>query len=144
MIRLERGMALAVVMVLLLGLTVLAVAGLSGAVAAVALSGLDEQSALAFEAAEAVIARTLRSRVAPSDAQAWPDLWPQVTARAEIRADHFESVAALPEGFSLGAGGGAFATRHYTIVAEGRAGRGTSVRLEQGYAVIAPAGSSEP
>jgi opacity protein-like surface antigen len=131
-------MALAVVLILLSGLALLAVAGLGGALASVALSGFDEQSALAFEAAEAGVARSLRSGAAIATAvPAWPALLPDVTTRTEILADPPGGDTAWPEGFSVGAGGEAFVTSHRTIRAEGRARRGAVVRIEQGYFVIA-------
>lgn len=133
-----RGVALAVVLVLLSGLALLAVAGLGGALAAVALSGFGEQATLAFEAAEAGVARTLRSGAAmPVATVAWPALMPGVTLRTEILADPPGADTAWPEGFSIGAGGDGFLASHRLVRAEGRADRGAFVRIEQGYIVIA-------
>lgn len=137
-------------MLLLLGLALLALAGSAAAIAALALAGLDEQHALAFEAAEAGIARALR-RIAdgavwpqePTETTTWPALGLGVATRVEIRADP-EDGAGWPAGFSIGLGDSAFVTRHLTIVADGRAGRGAAVRLEQGVTVLAAAGGAAP
>jgi hypothetical protein len=45
---------------------------------------------------------------------------------------------AWAEGFSAGRAGPSFLRQHHTVRAEGRAGRGTRVRVEQGYVVLAP------
>ena len=145
-----QGMALAVTMVLLLGLAILALAGSAAAVAALSLAGLDEQASLAFEAAEAGVVRALRA-FAAGDAVAaagafeptWPELDPGVTTRVQLRADPGEIGATLAEGFSIGSGV-TFARRHFTLISDGRAGRGTAVRIEQGLAVIAPTRPAAP
>lgn len=133
------GMALATVLILLSGISILALAGLGGAAAAIALAGFEEQSALAFEAAEAGIARTLRSGMpVPEPVPAWPSVAPEVTVRTERRDDPAVEGGSWPAGFSVATGGVSFALRHGTVLSEGRAARGALVRIEQGFVVVAP------
>lgn len=145
MTRRDPGMALAVVLVLLTGLALLAVTGLGGAVAALSLSGFDEQASQAFEAAEAGIRRSLHTGLAlASEEPAWPGLPHEVTLRTEIHDDPPGVPATPPPGFSLGHGGQSFALRHHRVLAEGRGPRGALVRIEQGYAVIVPERGAAP
>lgn len=130
-------MALAVVLVLLLGLVVIALGGLGGAVADLAVAALDEQAALAMEAAEAGVARTLRTGVPiPAATPAWPGLFPGLTLSSEIQFDPPVPSQPLPDGANLSDGGDMLPARHFTIRAEGRAGHGAVVRIEQGFKVI--------
>jgi len=145
-----RGMALAVVLVLLLGLTVLALAGSAAAIASLALAGLDHQSALAFEAAEAGIARSVRAiaqgATLPADAvfeQTWPRLAPAAMTRVLLRVDRTPAASTWADGFSAGSGD-TFARVHVTLIADGRAGRGAAVRIEQGLTFIAPTTGAAP
>ena len=145
--RRSRGTALGVALLLLLGLALLALAGSAAAVAALALASLDQQHALAFEAAEAGIARALRriangatSPQAPTQMTTWPALGEQVTTRVEVLVEPADD-SGWTAGFSIGLGDDAFATRHLTIVSDGRAGRGAAVRLEQGVTIVAREGS---
>lgn len=141
----SRGMALAVTLVLLLGLSLLAVAGLASAVASLALSGFEEQSTLAFEAAEAGIAQTIRlGSSLPEPVPAWPSLFPEVTIRTEIVPDRAAGDTGWPEGFSIGSGSASFRLDHFTIRSEGRAGRGARVRLDQDMAVVATTQAAAP
>lgn len=138
----QRGSALGIVLLLMLGLSALALAGYGAAVAALALAGLEQSAARAFEAAEAGAARALRdwpdtAGTAPS--AAWPAYWHDVTTASAISADPADWPAPWPEGFSIGGGDGTFAAHHYTITSEGRAPRATAVRIEQGFLVIEPA-----
>lgn len=146
----QSGVALGIVLLLLLGLALLALAGSAAAVAALAMAGLDEQRALAFEAAEAGISRALRQlatgaavQMAPATLTPWPDLAGQATVRIEIREDDLAQDG-LAAGFSLGAGRETFGTRRLTIVSDGRAARGAAVRLEQGIVVHAAATERAP
>ena len=143
--RAPHGMALAVVLILLLGLSLLAVAGLASAVASLALSGYQEQSTLAFEAAEAGIAHTIRSGTGlPAPYATWPSALPGVTTRTEVVLERTAGDAGWPEGYSVGSGRGTFTLEYFTIRSEGRAGRDARVRLEQDMAVIAPTGAAAP
>jgi len=139
----EDGVALGVVMLLLLGLALLALAGSGAALAALALAGLDEQHALAFEAAEAGLARSLRLLAEGADAAAlagtevtWPGLTDGVTTRVGLREEP-PVTTGPPEGFSLGAGEQGYVTQRLVIVSDGRARRGAAVRLEQEVALLA-------
>lgn len=141
--RASRGAALAVSLILLLGLSLLAIAGIASAVASLALAGFEEQSALAFEAAEAGVARTIRLGTAVREPVAvWPTALPGVTVRTETVMESAGAGPGWPEGFSIG--GGAFALDHFTIRAEGRASRGAVVRVEQDMAVVAATVAEAP
>jgi len=136
------GFALAVVLVLLLGLSLLAVAGFGAAVAAVALASYAEQAALAFQAAEAGNARTMASPADRLESSVWPTQWPSVTVRSSLQADPPDEPGSWPPGFSIGSNG--FRRRHYSVLSTGRAGRGAAVALEQGFAVIENTGQGLP
>jgi Tfp pilus assembly protein PilX len=141
----QRGMALGIVLLLLLGLALLALAGYGAAIAALAIAGLEQQATRAFEAAEAGAARTLRTWQGPDAASspapetAWPAVWAEVMVARTVSADPPDRPAAWPDGFSIGSGDSTFTTRHFTIDSEGRAGLGTAARIEQGFIVIEPA-----
>jgi hypothetical protein len=139
--RSSRGMTLAVALILLLGVALLAVAAFDGVIADIALAGYAQQSMLSFEAAEAGIARTLSTAEAsPLASPAWPSLSSAISTRTELTADAACVRGGPAVGFSLGSDDG-FSLRHYSILAEGRGGRGAVSRLEQGFSVIAPTGS---
>lgn len=139
----SRGMALVVVLLLLAGVLLLAVAGLGSAIAALALADFDERAASAFEAAEAGITRTLEDG-APLSPPVVP--WPQsvagLTVATSVLEDHPDLAPAWPTGISLEAIDGGLVLRHGRIVADAAAGRGAQVRIEQAYAVLAPARES--
>lgn len=133
------GLSLVIVLLLLAGLMLLVVSGFAAAIAAVSLAGLDEQSALAFEVAEAGITRTLRDATPlPGPLVLWPVAAPGVVVETALRYDDPSSQASWAPGFSIGSGAGGFLLRHGSVLATGRAGRGTLVRIEQGFATLAP------
>jgi hypothetical protein len=139
MIPRARGMALAIVLLLLLGLSVVGLAGLGGAVADLASAAADEQAALAMQAAEAGIARTLRTGATiPAGSEAWPGVFPGLTVRSEIQFDPLEANQALLGGSFNGGDGDSLLLGHFTIRAEGRAGRAAATRIEQDYRVLWP------
>lgn len=140
-----RGLSLVIVLLLLAGVMLLAVTGLSGAIAAMSLADLDERSARGFEAAEAGVTRALEGGVAwPIATPAWPSTDPAVLLRTEIHDDPPWQEPAWPSGFSLGSGRRGFVLRHGYVLAEGSGGRGTLARIEQGFAVLAPADGPGP
>ena len=141
----SRGVSLVVVLLLLAGVMLLAVSGLGGAIAAMALADLDERSAWAFEAAEAGVNRSLRSGAPISPPTApWPATAPGVTVGTEVRHDAPLQAPGWPAGFSLGGAGTGFILHHGSVLADGSGGRGTRVRIEQGFAVLAPAREASP
>lgn len=145
MSRRGRGMSLVIVLLLLAGIMLLAVAGLGSAIAALALAALDERAALAFEAAEAGVTRTLRDAAAiPGGTAAWPMDTPLARVGTTLEHDPPSSASPPLPGFSLGVGGAGFVLQHGRVLSEGDAGRGTRVRIEQGFAVIAPAREGLP
>lgn len=139
----QRGSALGLVLLLLLGLALLALAGHSAAIAALTIAGLEQHAARAFEAAEAGVSRTLRSwnthgaLAGPVTERVWPETWPEITNARDVSADPPGQAGAWPDGFSVGSDG--FVSRHYTIVSESRGGRRAAARVEQGFVVIEPA-----
>lgn len=143
--RQHAGAALGIVMVLLLGLSLLATAGLAGALASLALSGFDQQRARAFEAAEAAISRSLASGQAiDPPAPPWPTLAQDVVAHSEVLTDPPGPDESWPDGFSAGHGGIAFVLRHQAVRAEAQAGRGAHAAIEQGFITLAPRRGGTP
>jgi hypothetical protein len=139
MIRRDAGIALVVVMLLLLGLSVVALAGLGGAAADLAIAAAGEQAALALEAAETGIARTLRSGAPiPAGTAVWPELHPGITVSTEIRFDPPDPDSPLLEQLPGQEGGAPLLPRHFAILAEARTSRGMVARIEQGYQSLWP------
>ena len=66
---------------------------------------------------------------------AWPDE-AAATALLATEAEALEGTGARPEGFTLGENAGAFTSRHFRIIADGRAERRAQLRLEQGFYVV--------
>jgi hypothetical protein len=133
-----RGAALAVALVLLTGLSVLALA----AVMALALTGYQQAEAAALEAAEAGIARAIQAaaqHAGPGMAAMPHAVGGASSARFESRTTELDSDGALPEGFSIGANDGTFRSRNFLIVSQGWATRDVTLRLEQGFHLVAPA-----
>jgi hypothetical protein len=138
----NRGAALAVALVLLTGLSALALAAATTAITALALAGHQQAAAFALEAAEAGIAnalQTAREQPGPGVAGTLPhDVGGITQARFESRTTELDGNGALPPGFSIGTTSTAFQAQHYLIVSEGQATRNTRVRLEQGFYVVVP------
>jgi hypothetical protein len=138
----SKGAALAVTMVLLTGLSALALAAGAAAVTALALAGYQQGAAIALEAAESGISRAMeQARVQPGPAAAGPlshTAGGATEARFTTRTIEQAGSGALPAGFSIGESATSFRSRHYFIVADGEATRGARVRLEQGFYVVGP------
>lgn len=136
------GQALATLLILLVAFALLALSAMATALAGLATAGQEAESALAQEAAEAAVAGVLRawpqSRDGRGAAPAWPDLPPDITASAVVLQDPPEAATAWASGMSLGDDGDGLVLRHYTVVANGRARRGATVTLEQGFTVVEP------
>lgn len=136
------GAALAVALVLLAGLSALGLAAAAAAATALALAGYQQAESVALEAAEAGIAMAIQAATNSVGAgmSAMPhDVGGTSSARFESRTIAQEGEGALPEGFSIGTTDGAFQSRQFLIVSQGWAARHASVKLEQGFYVIAPA-----
>ena len=135
----QHGVALAVTLVLLSALGALALAAAAAAAAALALSGHQQFAQIAFQAAEAGIAESLlRAAAVRGPASIAPTAFP---ASAELATYEAATTAvpqpgALPVGFTIGENAGGFAARHYFIVSDGRSGRNSRVRLEQGFYLV--------
>ncbi len=140
----ERGVALIVTLILLSGLGALALAAAAAAAAALALSSHQQLAENAFQAAEAGIVQSLALAAASRSAGAismtpFPD---DENALAEFEAATTPATGpgALPVGFSIGENPGSFSATHFFINSEGRSGRGTRARLEQGFYLVGPVG----
>lgn len=139
----ECGAALAVTLILLTGLGLLALTAAAAAITALALAGHQQSSQRAFEAAEAGIAHALvlaaRAQSDGAIAETVHDGDAGSPAIFQARIERAGIPGALPAGFSIGEHSGAFATESFYVVADGRAGRGTRMRLEQGFYLVVPA-----
>ena len=140
--RTARGAALAVALILLAGLTAVALAAAAGAVTALALAGHQQAASLALEAAEAGVAHALLAATEhPGPAAAGPLLHSvggTADARFETRTTEVAGPGALPPGFSVGESDRSFQAQHYLILSDGHATRNAQLRLEQGFYVVVP------
>ncbi len=129
-------------MVLLSGLGALALAAAAAAMTALALAGHQQMAQNAFEAAESGIVHALlaAAQVRRGGVGAATILPDEATARAEFRTETREAAGpgALPVGFSIGENTGTFTARHFFITSDADSGRGTRVRLEQGFYFVVP------
>ncbi len=137
-----KGAALAVALILLSGLSALALAAAAAAVTALALAGYQQAAALALEAAEAGVAHALiaaKEHPGPDAAGPMPHrVGGTADARFETQTTEVKGDGALPPGFSIGATDHAFQAQHYLIRSDGNATRNARVRLEQGFYVVVP------
>lgn len=140
--RTAKGAALAVALILLTGLTAIALAAGAAAVTALALAGHQQAATLALEAAEAGVAHALQAAtVQPGPAAAGPlphSVGGTADARFETQTTALTGAGALPPGFSVGETDRSFQAQHYLILSDGHATRNTQVRLEQGFYVVVP------
>lgn len=138
----ERGSALIVTVVLLSGLGALALAAAAAAMTALALAGHQQMSQNAFEAAETGIVRALTQAAAirgeGENAGTIRQADPTSAAAFQTVTLEAEGAGPLPEGFSLGENAGTYTARSYFITADAQSGRGTRVRLEQGFYLVVP------
>lgn len=138
--RMLRGAALGVGLLLLLLLTLLGLAGMSAAMAALLMAGNDRHQRQAFDAAEAGIARAMRTAApAPGETRNWPaaavdgDWLPRVSVAVVVTPIPCPAPCAPPEGFSLDAGGASLAARYFTITATGAAPPARAVHEQVAY-----------
>jgi hypothetical protein len=135
----DAGLAMAVVLLLLLGLSIIALAGLGGAATDLAVAAAGERAALAMEAAETAISRTLQSgRPLAAGTAPWPEVFPQVTVSSEIRFDPPDPDRPLWEPTSGEDGGVVLSPRHFTIRARARAPQGAAAVIEQDFRSLWP------
>ena len=104
----------------------------------------------AFDFGVMSIARSVRTiaqgATLPADAvfeQTWPRLAPAAMTRVRLRVDRTPAASTWADGFSVGSGD-TFGRVHVTLIADGRAGRGAAVRIEQGLTFIAPTTGATP
>jgi Tfp pilus assembly protein PilX len=142
--RKERGVALVVTLILLSGLGALALAAAAAAAAALALSSHQQLAQNAFQAAEAGIVQSLaRAAAARANGSIPTTPFPEgdsPLATYEAVTTAATGPGALPVGFSIGENPGTFSATHFFIVSDGRSGRVTHTRLEQGFYLVGPAG----
>lgn len=134
-----RGAALAVALVLLLGLTVLAVISVRGAREDAERAASAMAHTTAFEVAERAISVALAASPAVSGARtARVPATGTLDEGASYRIDFDATggITAVPEGFSLDADTG-FKAYHYTVTAIGISAE-RRVALRQGFYVIGP------
>jgi hypothetical protein len=142
--RTECGVALVVTLILLSGLGALALAAAAAAAAALALASHQQSAQNAFQAAEAGIVLSLARAVAVRNessipATPFPENGNPIASWQAMTTAAIEP-GALPFGFSIGENPNTFSASHFFIVSDGRAGRGTQIRLEQGFYLVEPAG----
>ncbi|MGQ0384343.1 MAG: hypothetical protein ACT4UP_06650 [Gammaproteobacteria bacterium] len=142
MIRMERGAALAITLILMGGVGTLTLTATAAAIAALALAGHQQSAQQAFEAAEAGIehslalaARTRGAVAVPRSPHAAGEV---ASASFEARTTAVTASDALPVGFSIGEHADALAAQHFFIEADGRAGHGARARIEQGFYLVVP------
>jgi type IV pilus assembly protein PilX len=140
-----RGAALAVGLILLLALTLLAIAGLRSARLDPRRSAGALDTSNAFEAAERGLAVALLNAASGSAAPAGvgPVLLPGsngASYRYRVEYDAANGVTEVPGGgFSVGAGVG-FSAVHFAVTATGAAAGGASATATQGYYLVGPPG----
>lgn len=143
MMRAQQGVALVVTLILLSGLGALALAAAAAAAAALALSSHQQSAQYAFQAAEAGIVQSLTRAAATRSEGSIPVTPYPESANPVATLQTVTTVAtqpgALPLGFSIGENPHTFSAGHFYIVSDGRAARGTHVRLEQGFYLVEPA-----
>lgn len=135
----QRGVALAVTLVLLSALGALALAAAAAAAAALALSSHQQFAQAAFQAAEAGITEALlRADTVRGPGSIPPTAFPVSAELATYEATTTAApqAGALPVGFTVGENAGGFAARYFFIVSDGRSGRSARVRLEQGFYLV--------
>lgn len=142
----QRGAALVIALLLLVILTLVAIAGTNTTVAELRMAGGRQSSVTAFQVAESAVAAALGCELAPLvtgsvDRLTEADCGTTVTVddtgdhEFDIRRDPVGDGSVLPEGMSLG---GELQTLHFVIDARAEAGRGARAEVTQGYYTIGP------
>lgn len=142
----QRGTALVIALMLLVILTLVAIAGTNTTVAELRMAGGRQSSITAFQLAESAVAAALGCELAPLvtgsvDMLTEADCGTTVTVDAtgdyefDIRRDSSGDGSVLPEGISLG---GELQTLHFVVEARAEAGRGARAEVTQGYYMIGP------
>lgn len=143
----ERGAALVVGLILLLVMTVLAVASMSSSTMGLQMTANAQSANNAFQAAEQGISATMATFLPDTTqlAVALPEVEvPDTGARftSEVRYDPANGCTEVPDGgFSLGEGV-AFKAYHFDVTTRAAAARGASVDATQSYYVVAPQGGT--
>jgi Tfp pilus assembly protein PilX len=147
-IRRERGVALVVSLVMLVVLTLLAVAGMGASTLELAMAGNSQYQENAFEAAEALLEAELRrTDIQPQDAPgALPSL-PANVGRNFVDANGIVQATGSGEtwyrrtspasGWELG-GATKFSAYHFDGIGSSSAARGAADQHIQGYYVVGP------
>lgn len=141
----QSGAALVIGLILLLVLTLLAVSGMNTATLELQMTGNQQFSQNAFQAAESGLDRAMASgnftTVAPTvvtDATV-PDSLDTFDSRTEFNLDN--GITPVPSGgFSLGVSTG-FQAYHFDITSTGTAARGATSTNTQSFYIVGPGGS---
>lgn len=141
----QRGAALVVGLILLLVLTVLAVASMSSSTMGLQMTANAQSSANAFQAAERAVDIAMATYM-PDTTEPLVEFDEEDIAgttdsyQYAIEFDVNNGVTEVPDGgFSVGEGVG-FRAYHFDVRATGRAARGASVVTTQSYYVVGPGG----
>ncbi len=139
----QRGAVLVVGLVLLLVLTILAVATIRTASLEVAMATNMRYANNAFQLAETAI------DVTTINGAPWNTAIPFVLAQtpAPFGLGSFQATATFNEetpppagGYSIGVGGGSFSAYHFDIVAQGQSNRGATSTHTQSFYIVGPGG----
>lgn len=141
----QRGAALVIGLIMLLVLTLLAISGMNTSTLELQMTGNQQFSQNAFQAAETGIDRALQSgnftTMAPTvvGATPLPDSDDTFQSTTEFNGDN--GVTPVPSGgFSLGAGTG-FQAYHFDITSTGTSVRSATSTHTQSFYVVGPGGS---
>jgi hypothetical protein len=144
----QRGVALVISLVMLVVLTLLAIAGMSGSTLELTMADNTQQRENAFEAAEAVLEVELRrDDIVPPETPAQLELLDGNVGRAFTDVDGvvratgsgaswFRRTSVAP-GWELG-GGTKFSAYHFDSIGTSTAARGATDEHVQGYYVVGP------
>lgn len=132
----QRGAALVTALLLLLVITLLAVAGMNSSAVEFVLAGNEQFHQNAFQAAETGIEQTIATGTFKPGNSA--QTYSSNTAGYSATLSSDMSGAQFPPIF----GGSSFTTYHYTIVSTGTSSRGSSTIHTQGIAQLAPPAST--
>lgn len=142
----QAGAALVVALILLVALTLMAIASMNAATLDLIMAGNEQYSSRAFAAAESGIANAIQGGTFNSTADTGP-----ITVNLGVGSDSYSYtitrpssgvVGAAPPGFSQGSGSAGFGTIPFRITATGTSERGSVVKNIQELLIIAPADNS--
>jgi type IV pilus assembly protein PilX len=131
----QRGAALIVGLILLLVMTLLAVAGMSGSTLQLVMAGNVQYSQQAFQAAEDGIEQEMEAGGFTSNLDRTETYDFDGGIEAEVHTTYEVSTPVPAGGYSIGAG---FQAHHFEIQSTGTAPRGATSVHRQGFYVVGP------